>query len=140
MSPIIHDGHTLVGWINETRGLYPRIEFTFRRMTCEEFAEFLDIVAAWKEKQTQRLICTHVANRIYKWDYDKPLSEETVLNETRSLVQRLWRIIAGLEGPDGLVGQHKSDADADYRAALEAARTSRPLRQIQEETEQKNSH
>lgn len=141
----IPDGHTLTGWINEVPGLYERIQFTFRRMTGEEFAEYLHAVNNMTEPQAQRLISAHLATRITQWDISdgkggvRPVSEEATRSLPRMLSQRLWRIVAGLEGPDGIVGQDKSDADAEYKAALEAARTGRPVQQVREDEARKNS-
>lgn len=136
----IADGHTLTGWINEVPGLYERIQFSYRRMTGEEFAEYLHAVNNMTEAQAQRLISAHLATRIAQWDIaGVPVSEAVTRGFPRMLSQRLWRIVAGLEGPDGIVGQDKSDADADFKIALEAAKTGRPLQQVREDAERKNS-
>ena len=140
-----NDGHTLTGWINEIPGLHPRIEFSYRRLTCEEFGEYLQKVERFTEVQAQRLIAAHLAARITRWDVtdDKgqpvEIKEEIMRKLVRTLAQRLWRVVAGLEGPDGLVGQAKSDEDADFRAACEAARSGKALALVEEEQQRKNS-
>jgi|SRR6516165_8355318 hypothetical protein len=140
----IPDGHTLQVWINEAACLYPRITFSFRRMTSADFADYLDTIATWKEKQAQRLISAYLKARIVNWDYKDtkgeaaPLTEEIMQGLPRKLSQRLWFVVAGIEGPDGIAGQDRSDADAEFHAALEAARTDRHMMPVLEEAQRKN--
>lgn len=144
MLAYIPDGHTITAWVNEMLNLYPRVQFTYRPMTTSEVAEYVDAVGQMKEKEAQQLIAAHLASRISKWDVQDakgqpaPLSEAVTVALNPRLSQRLWGIVSGREGPDGIVGQGKTDAKASFNAALEAARSGKPLAQAAEETQRKN--
>lgn len=141
----IPDGQTLTGFVNEAPGLYPKITFTFRRMTAEEFAEYRQAVDRLNEVQAQRLVSAHLAARIVSWDIASSdrniltVNEDAVRRLPRALANRLWLIVAGVEGADGILGQTKGDDDMEFRAALRAAQTGRSLQEVREEEERKNS-
>ena len=140
----IPDGYTETGVLNEVAGVYPRLQFTYRRLTAEEFAEWSQLAMPLTEQQTQNLIAEYLAARISDWDVKDQKGEKAAVDVkttrrlVRSLSQKLWRIVAGLEGPDVVIGQSAGDADAAYQAALQAARSKRPLVEVREEAERKN--
>jgi hypothetical protein len=121
------DGQTEEVWFNESPGLYPRLDFSVRRMTSEEFAEYLTASEKLTEVQATRLMSAHVAGRVKTWSLRAkdgsplPITGENVRRLVRGLFMRVWKVVAGLEGPDGVKGQTQAEADLDLEAQIAAA-------------------
>jgi hypothetical protein len=138
------DGYTEEARINERPGLHPALTFRFRRMTSEDFADFLQQASKLDERQITRLMGAHLAGRLKSWDLKGPdgqvfaITADNVRRLVRTLFVRLWSCVAGMEAPDALV-QSEQETAADLEDALAAAESGRPVALVREERLRKNS-
>ncbi len=133
MTNIIRDGYTQTGYIEAVDGMHEAVNFRYRPMLPEdvEFAEHEANKIGADPRKAVRLIAARVSQQLVEWDQkeedgkDAPTDFETVRRLRYQVLNKLYRIIAGLVASDPLPGASKEE-QADEVDAIIAEAAGRP--------------
>src|SRR5581483_448182 len=125
--------------------LYPRDEGRFRPMVLEQLIDYWRVSEKLNELQIRKLVATYLAAQIEEWDLKDakgevwPLTQASMMRVKHKLFGRLFRMVSGDEAPDLEPGKPAEIRDEDLEAAIEAAKTGRPLHEVREDRQRGNS-
>jgi hypothetical protein len=124
MSPtgFIEDGYNIEAWIEGEEHLYPRVDFTYRpALRGEVQAHLRQFEKAHKADSHDRaryFTAEFVAAHIMDWNIQNASGQtiEVSADNVERLVSNLWgrlySIILGNEGPDGVMGEPLNEAES----------------------------
>ncbi len=124
MTNIIRDGYTERGYIEAVEGMHESVLFTYRPMLPEdvEFVEHEANKVGADPKKAVQLIAAQVSKQLVSWDQkeadgsDAPTDFETVRRLRYQVLNKLYRIIAGLVASD----PKPNPSEREQREAVDA--------------------
>ena len=144
MNSILNDGYTEKGIIKAVPRLHGELNFSFRPMSIEQFADYgraSDGVTGRRWRQVQAEV---LARHLMSWSeidagLPAPITAARILKLKPRLFVRLFDIVTGNDVPDEQPDQSEEDIGATAADLLKAAETGRSVREIREERERGNS-
>ena len=129
MTNIIRDGYTQRGYIEAVEGLHESVSFKYRPMLPEdvEFAEAEANKIGGDPRKAVRLIAAKVSQQLIEWDQteddgkEAPTDFETVRRLRYHVLNKLYRIIAGLVASDPTPGASKKEQADEVDAIIAEA-------------------
>lgn len=124
-----HDGYTVDGYIDGVDRLYPAVRFRFRPMLTQNRAVIDNQISLSRDpRKTESIAAQVICAQLEAWDLVKPdgetikLTVSEVLRIPPALMNRLYRVVMGMdppdEDPDVPDAQRDDNADEAVTAAL----------------------
>lgn len=130
-----HDGYTADGYIAGVDRLYPSVRFRFRPVLTQNRAVIdSQMPAGGDPRKSETLAATVICAQLESWDMQKPktmgsdelvaieLEASEVLRIPPALMNRLYRVVMGIDPPDedpeASDDKRDNDAAEDIQAAL----------------------
>lgn len=113
-SAFVDDGYTEQRTIDEAPGLYPKTLVTFRPMTREGLAAFLQRTFKCDETTVSAQTAKEIADRIDSWDVKDvngnsvPCTDKNILKLRPAFAKRLENVVFGYDAGDQI--QREADA------------------------------
>lgn len=134
MTNVIRDGYTQKGFIEAVEGLHEAVQFEYRPMLPEQVelteAEVNKLGA--DPRKAVRLVAAQVSQHLIGWDQkesggsEAPVDFETVRRLRYQVLNKLYKIIAGLIASDPLPGATKQEQGDDATAIIAEAEGKKP--------------
>jgi hypothetical protein len=145
LTHIIPDGYEEPGYILEQLGLHPEVRFVYRPMLADARDTLARASSGKQPSEYYKILSAAMASRIVSWSVagmdgkPLPVNAATALTLRPRLFDRLYSIICG-DSPSDIDPKASPQAkNEEAEAALQAAIDGRPVAQIKQEADAKNS-
>jgi len=135
LSPYIHDGYTVNGYIEADERIHAEVRFTYRPVLAQDRSVIMrQIQMANDPRKEEAIAAAAIAGYVKSWDIRKPkepgsdelvsvpIKASEVLRLNVRLTNRLYRIVMGDSAPDedpnDIAASGESDAEKELQAAL----------------------
>lgn len=141
---IIRDGQTRRGYIAAVERIYESLEFEYRPMLAEEVELTESVIQKGKPKEAVDFVCAQLVQKLTTWsevdENDKavPISFDNIRRLPYGLLNKLYRVVAGLVPTDPVPNAAKEEQDELVARLIEAAKTGRKVGDLVEEEAEKN--
>ena len=145
LTHIIPDGYDEPGYIAEQAGLHSAVRFVYRPMLAEERDTLARASAGKQPAEYYKVMAAAMASRIVSWDVvgvkDEalPVAASSIRTLRPRLFDRLYAIICGDSPSDVDPKASAQVRDEEAEAALQAAIEGRPVSDVKQGADAKNS-
>lgn len=145
MLSYIPDGYTESAYIRAVPRLYNELRFEFRPLLVDQRNIIADAAQKAPPDKADRILAAAVAKRLVSWSLvdsqgnGVPIGEANVLRLKPALFSRVYFIVAGTDASDDDPTWTDAKKSAESSAILEAAIEGRPVGDVKEEADLKNS-
>lgn len=104
MEAFIDDGYNRTVTIHAREGVYPGGTMTYRPMVGREYTIGFAKSLAGNEQADDEVL-EMLSDHIADWSFGRPPTVENMKRMVGPLLDRIMRIVLGIDAPDGVIGE-----------------------------------